>query len=60
MKMYCCSCAKQVVNYPTDPNDKLITSDPVILMGFGKVSCIHCSRELVENGLYPEERIEIL
>jgi hypothetical protein len=59
MKIYCCICGRQVVSYPCQQNDKLITNGPVTYMGptLG-VACRFCSVDLDENGLFPEEQYE--
>jgi hypothetical protein len=59
MKIYCCCCAKQIVQYDVRQDDKYVTCGPVIAMGFGKVCCKFCSKDLDENGLFPEERRDI-
>jgi len=59
MKIYCCICGKQIVQYPCSANDSLTTNGPVIPMSptLG-VACVNCSQEMDENGLFAEERYE--
>ncbi len=52
----CCICARQIVSYTTSVDDKYICSLPATNMSFGKWCCKECSKDLDENGLFPEER----
>ena len=53
MRVNCCCCARQIVSY--QQNDKYVTSGPVVRMGPDKYCCFECSKDLDENGLFPEE-----
>lgn len=53
MKMYCCVCARQITSHGVS-NDYECPA-PVTHMGFGTACCSECSKELDENGLFPEE-----
>jgi len=58
MKIYCCTCGKQAVNYNVSPYDENLT----ILKGSkaafksNEVFCGYCAVDLDENGLFPEEK----
>jgi hypothetical protein len=56
MKVMCCCCARQIVDYCKTP-DQHITRLPAVYMGptLG-YCCGECSKDLDENGLFPEER----
>lgn len=51
----CTCCAKQIVSYKVEPNDKYCTNGPCISMGTLGWSCYCCSQDLDQNGLFPEE-----
>jgi hypothetical protein len=53
MRIDCC-CDRQIVQNQNP--DKYITIGPVIKMGPNKWCCAECSKDLDENGLFPEER----
>lgn len=56
-KIHCCICGRQIVSYRTDPKDKLIVDNRTLTKMVGlDVACYQCSRDLDENGLFPEER----
>lgn len=55
MKVYCCCCARQIVSFVTKP-DEYVTTLPATFMGIDKWACSECSKDLDENGLFPEER----
>jgi hypothetical protein len=52
----CCCCARQIVSYTVDIRDEFCCNLPATSMGFGKWCCRECSKDLDENGLFPEER----
>lgn len=52
----CACCGRQVVNYKVY-RSRYVTSGPVTLLCSGEVACCECSRDLDEDGLFPEERI---
>lgn len=54
-KHYCCCCARQITNNKTSNDYEC--HGPVISMGptLGYI-CSDCSKDLDENGLFPEER----
>jgi hypothetical protein len=54
MKKYCCVCARQIVKRQTDTSNQAPT--PVTMMGPNQYCCADCSKDLDENGLFPEER----
>ena len=53
-KNYCCVCARQITS--NNVSDNYEAPGPVTLMGFGEYCCSECSKDLDENGLFPEER----
>ena len=57
MKKYCCVCGRQFVKVSWD--DKIMVSSyNAVIMGIDEFCCYQCSKDLDENGLFPEERIE--
>lgn len=54
-KHYCCCCARQITH--TKNNNDYECCGPVKFMGptLGFI-CFECSKDLDENGLFPEER----
>ncbi len=58
MRIVCCCCSKQIVKYNCHPNDKRITSGPGVRMCGNDWCCNECSKDLDENGLFPEENME--
>lgn len=57
MRIECCCCGRQIVNYDCGKSD-YITSGPPTVMGIRLYACVECSSELDEYGLFPEEREE--
>lgn len=56
-KIRCCICGRQIVSYRTDPQDKFIVDNRKIVRMVGTdVACYQCSKDLDEDGLFPEER----
>lgn len=58
MKIICVSCNKQAVNIEVNDRDQRVTTLIGAVAGFrdGECYCGHCSKDLDENGLFPEER----
>ena len=56
MIVYCDCCARQIVESPwsTELTAPLVGAKS---LGFGKRACGECSKDLDENGLFPEERL---
>lgn len=54
MKVYCSCCARQICRTIFDT--KIQAPLPARYLGCGKYACADCSRDLDENGLFPEER----
>lgn len=54
-KQYCCACARQITS--NGISDERECPTPVKFMGptLGYI-CADCSKDLDENGLFPEER----
>lgn len=52
----CSCCARQIVSYTVHTHNKYMCMLPAINMGFGQWYCKECSKDLDENGLFPEER----
>lgn len=56
--IYCCVCGRQIVSKQN--HDPLYTaSKPDIFMGVKTYACIECSKDLDENGMFPEERMSV-
>jgi len=53
-KIYCQCCGRQIVQGKTS-NDYVAPSPPTFLWS-DKYCCAECSKDLDENGLFPEER----
>lgn len=53
----CTNCARQIVSYPAN-TDRMIGGGLVKHDCCGGCICCECSKDLDENGLYPEERGE--
>ena len=57
MKIYCSVCGKQIISAYTYENDKYVTTSIGAKADCcGKVLCGHCSKDLDQYGLFPEER----
>ena len=52
----CCCCARQIVSGSVDIRDEYRCMVPAVNMGFGAWCCKECSKDLNEDGLFPEER----
>jgi hypothetical protein len=59
MRIICACCGRQIVSYQVSIRDKFFTNGPLTSMGptLG-VACRECSKDLDENGLFPEELLE--
>jgi hypothetical protein len=56
-RIYCATCAKQVVNRQVPESDRTCTTAIGAKANFGNtVFCGHCAKDLDEYGLFPEER----
>lgn len=53
--IYCCVCGRQI----TGRSGKREAPLPATFMGVGTYSCADCSKDLDENGLFPEERLQL-
>lgn len=54
MKVYCSCCARQICRTIFDT--EIQAPLPARHLGCGKYACSDCSKDLDENGLFPEER----
>lgn len=62
MKVYCCSCGKQAVkDYNPSRDNKYATKQEGGRTAFnvGEIFCGYCAEEMDENGLFPEERLQL-
>ena len=57
MTKRCQACGRQLVSMVTSEMS-MVGGGPVTLM-FGGLCCHECSRELDENGLFPEEKMKL-
>jgi hypothetical protein len=55
-KIYCACCAKQFVTFKVSDRDDKLCNTPAKSLGFGQWACSECSKDLDENGLFPNER----
>lgn len=62
MKIYCASCGKQCLNEEVSKNNERTTTLIKATAMFHPDECIcgHCSEELDENGLFPEEIMSLV
>jgi len=58
-KIYCVVCARQSVSYVVSDEHCVGPRSNAVAM-VGGVCCHECARDLDENGLFPEEKIEIV
>lgn len=58
MKIGCCCCGRQIIK--DGGSDHYVAPGPATLMGLGKFCCSECSDDLGEDGLFPEERDDLL
>ena len=56
MRKYCNCCGRQITN--NDVSDKYECKTPLTLMCGNNYTCCECSKELDENGLFPEEALQ--
>jgi hypothetical protein len=54
MIIYCCCCGRQISKNPWSV--ELQAPFPITYMSNKDVACSDCSRDLDENGMFPEER----
>jgi hypothetical protein len=52
----CCCCSRQIVSNVVGINDKYCCNVPATRMWSDQWCCKECSKDLDENGLFPEER----
>lgn len=54
-KLLCDCCGKQIIKGFGRP-DKYVTYGPTTFLGINTHACKECSKDLDENGLFPEEQ----
>lgn len=61
MKVYCVCCGKQAINSQVPESDQYMTTliGAKAAFGPGECYCGHCAKDLDEDGLFPEERVQL-